>query len=125
MIIHDGTNDIWGPNKRQTASSEEIGNDLVDVGLKCRGAGIRQIYISGVPPTKLRATNDLARQVNEHLRSFCNRRDDFTYIDNWFLANNIRENLDRKERDLVHLSKLGQRRLCVNFGSVLRSSLLS
>ena len=51
IIIHGGTNDVWGPAKRHPAvSKQQIAQDIMDIAIKCLHWGVQHVFISGIPP---------------------------------------------------------------------------
>ena len=111
VLIHAGTNDIWGRNKRNL-SSQEVAIDIIRIGQKCVAAGVKRVYISSILKTKIPACNTDAMDINNILKLMC-VNNNFIYIDNSFLNEN---DLD----DAVHLSWDGRRKLVNNYLSILK-----
>ena len=88
IIIHGGTNDVWGPSRRHpVVSKDRIAQDIFDTALKCRRSGVRHVFISGIGPINdSRRHNadsqELATAVNELVEQHCYQREDIHYIDN-------------------------------------------
>ena len=111
VIIHAGTNDIWGKNKRN-ASSQQIALDIISVGTKCKSNGVKSVYISSILKTRIPASNIIGKEVNNLLKLLC-FNNELIYIDNSFLSES---DLD----DQVHLSWDGRRKLVNNYINILK-----
>ena len=121
IIIHGGTNDVWGPAKRHPAvSKQQIAQDIMDIAIKCLHWGVQHVFISGIPPIGNDTDNDLAAEVNQITQRHCQERGDIVYIDNSWIS---------REHDLcdaVHLTDHhyghpnGQSKFINNLGRVLR-----
>ena len=110
VIIHGGTNDIWGGKKRN-ASSQQIAQDIVNIGIKCRERGATSIYISSILTTRIQASNRIGREVNKILRLLCVDKN-FFYIDNDFITESDLE-------DQVHMTWSGRCKLVNNYIDIL------
>ena len=110
VLIHAGTNDIWGRNKRNV-TCERIAKDIIDIGIKCKSKGVKQIFISSVLITKVPDSNRLAKDVNDFFKLMCVEQN-FIYINNDFIS---KEELE----DQVHLSYDGRCDLVNNFIAIL------
>ena len=110
VLIHGGTNDIWGRNRRNV-SSQQIAKDIISIGVKCRERGVKNVYISAIIVTHVPHSNRSGREINALLKLLC-VDNNFTYIDNDFLTE---EDLE----DQVHLSWDGRRKLVNNYIAIL------
>ena len=70
IIIHGGTNDIYGKNKNNK-TEEEIAIDLVNTGIKCRERGVRHVFISSVMVVNDKVANTKAQNINFILKRYC------------------------------------------------------
>ena len=110
VFIHAGTNDIWGRNKRNV-TSQQIAEDIINIGLKCRETGVKTIYISSIFITHVPNSNRIRGEVNNLLKLLC-YGNNFTYINNDFLTLNDLE-------DQVHLNWDGRRKYVNNIINIL------
>ena len=108
LVIHAGTNDIWGSNKNNKRA-EDIAGELIDTAIKARQRGVRRIFISSVLPVRNAESNTRATDINSILKLMC-RDNEFQFIDN----SNITLEYLRKDDD-VHLNGWGFRELALNF----------
>ena len=115
IIIHGGTNDIYGKNKNNK-TEEEIAIDLVNTGIKCRERGVRHVFISSVMVVNDKVANTKAQNINFILKRYCEHYN-FGYICNDFLST-----LDLKHQDPVHLNWDGRRKLVDNYITELNNS---
>ena len=106
VLIHAGTNDLWGRNKRRV-TSERIARDIINIGAKCKTKGVKTIFISSILMTTIDDSNKISFDVNSLLKLMCVGHN-FIYIDNDFLG---KDDLD----DEVHLSWDGRRKLVDNY----------
>ena len=106
MIIHGGTNDLYGRNKNNK-SARDIASDLIAIGVKARNKGVQNIPISSVLPIADNEAFDRSLDVNNYLRDFC-YSNNFIYISNSFLS------VDDL-RDTVHLNDNGRVQLVNNY----------
>ena len=113
VLIHGGTNDIWGKNQRKTASSQRIAEDIVSIGIKCRQRGVKTIFISSILTTRLPSSNRTAGEINILLKLLCIQHN-FVFIDNSFITEN-----DLHQGDEVHLSWEGRKKLVNNYLRIL------
>ena len=115
VLIHGGTNNIWGKNQRKKASSQTIAKDIISIGLKCRQGGVKTIYISSILTTRLPTTNRTAGEINTLLKLLCIQHN-FNFIDNSFITEN-----DLHQGDEVHLSWEGRKKLVTNYLKILNN----
>ena len=115
VLIHGGTNDIWGKNQRKYASSQRIAEDIISIGLKCKQGGVKTIYISSVLTTRLPTSNKTAGEINVLLKLLCIQHN-FVYIDNSFISIN-----DLHQGDEVHLGWGGRKKLVDNYLKILNN----
>ena len=108
IIIHGGTNDIYGRNSNQK-SADAIATELIQTGEKARNSGVKNIYISSILPIADNEAYNRGLDINEFLKSYCYTYN-FGYIDNSNLTV-----YDLKENDPVHLSLDGRWKLISNF----------
>ena len=106
MIIHGGTNDLYGRNKNNK-SAEEIAHELINIGGKARNKGVENIYISSILPIADNDAYNKGLDVNFYLKEGC-LANNFIYICNSFLT------LDDL-KDTVHLSDNGRVHLVNNY----------
>ena len=106
VLIHAGTNDLWGRNKRRV-TSERIARDIINIGVKCKTKGVKTIFISSILMTTVDESNKISFEVNSLLKLMCVDHN-FIYIENDFLG---KDDLD----DEVHLSWDGRRKLVDNY----------
>ena len=114
VIIHCGTNDIHGRNKRNV-SVETIAHNIIDIGRKCKSRGVNTIYISSIISTRNIGSNMKAVDINNLLKVLCDENH-FIYICNDFLVVD-----DLQQNDPVHLSWDGRRKLVTNYISILNN----
>jgi len=115
VLIHGGTNDIWGKNQRKNASSQRIAEDIISIGLKCKQGGVKTIYISSILATRLPTSNKTADEINVLLKLLCMQHN-FIYIDNSFISIN-----DLHQGDEVHLGWEGRKKLVDNYLKILNN----
>ena len=115
ILIHGGTNDIWGKNQRKNATLRKIAEDIISIGLKCRERGVKNIYISSIIITRNSHINKNSRDINEFLKLLCVQYN-FFFIDNSFITQS-----DLNDDDEVHLSWEGRKKLVNNFINILDS----
>ena len=114
IIIHAGTNDIYGRNRRN-ASAQQIAKDIIDIGKKCVTRGVKDIFISSIIATRNFNANNKAEDINTILKSLCTQNN-YYFIDNDFI------NVSHLEPgDQVHLSWSGRRDLIDNYIHVLNN----
>ena len=107
-LIHDGTNDIYGRNSQNKAAAE-IALDIINIGVKSREFGTKNILISSVITINDIQSNEKVKHVNTLLKSYCEHYN-FGYICNDFLTTQ-----DLKFGDPVHLSFEGRCKLVKNY----------
>ena len=110
VLLHVGTNDVWGRNRRNVPS-EQIAKDIIDIGLKCKSKGVKDIYISSIMITKVEESNRIANQVNGFIKLLC-IDNNFSYINNSFIT---KDDL----RDQVHLTDDARYDLVDNYMDIL------
>ena len=108
LIIHAGTNDIWG-NNRNNKQAKTIASEIIDTALKAKRSGVQKVFISSVLPVRDSECNSRATEINNHLKPLC-RENGVQFIDN----SNITLEYLRKDDD-VHLNGWGFRELALNF----------
>ena len=112
VIIQVGTNDISGRNRRNV-SNEQVADDIIGIGEKCRVHGVGKIYISSIFVTRNLNSNEKAKHINSLLKNLCIEHD-FTYICNYYLTIT-----DLKNNDYVPLSGNGLIKLVNNYITIL------
>lgn len=112
VIIHAGTNDIWGRNKRIDKTTSEIAINIFEIAKKCKLAGVRQVIVSGVLKTRLPSCNKAADEINKMLKIMC-ENNDFIFVNN----SDLEPFLD----DAVHLNWEGRRRLVNKYIKLLNN----
>ena len=110
MLILGGTNDVFGRNKSGKTAAE-IATDLTNIGKKCRAKGVKNIFISSLPPIEEEVANQKVKRINSLLKIDCSNQN-FIFISNDFLTK-------RDLKDPVHLSWNGRRKLVDNYISHL------
>ena len=88
---------MYGRNSSQY-SADEIDCLLIEIGVKARSSGVRNIFISSILPINDQLTNAKAMHTNSFLKTYC-RAYNFVLIDNSNLTTE-----DLKENDPVQLS---------------------
>ena len=111
VIIHAGTNDVWGRNKRHGISSYQIAIDIIKIGERCKSNGVKHVFISSILKTKDKASNDKAIEINRMLERMCPSKG-MNFIDNDPLNEN-------DLYDQVHLSWDGLRKYVDNLICIL------
>ena len=81
VIVHAGTNDVSGRNKRNGISSYQIAIDIIKIGERCKSAGVKHVFISSILKTKDQASNDWAIDINRMLERMC-LSNGMNFIDN-------------------------------------------
>lgn len=112
IIIHAGTNDIWGRNKRCNVSCDRIAKDIIDIGLKCRARQVTEVYISSILPTRNDESNTIRTEVNAQLELLC-EYNGFVFVDNDFII------VESDLKDQVHLNPAGRGKLVDNYIAIL------
>ena len=108
VIIHGGTNDVYGRN-RNNKTAEEVVQDLIKSANKCRDHGVTHVFVSSLLPIFHTQAHNKVKEINVLLKSYCEHYN-FGYIDNDFLTI-----MDLKEGDPVHLSWDGRCKLVNNY----------
>ena len=104
-LLHVSVNDLL--NDESQDSVQNLLDNLKQIGLKCKSAGVKRILISGIV-VKKKLTSAYISSVNQRISRMC-RYDSFVFIDN----NNIPTS--RLFRDGLHLLEIGKRILANNF----------
>ena len=112
IIIHGGTNDLYGRYKNNKPA-EEIAHDLINIGAKAKSRGVKKFFISSVLPIDDNSAYNGGLDVNIHLKQLC-QANNFIYICNSFLT------LDDL-KDAVHLTENGRIKLVNNYINYLNS----
>ena len=113
VVIHIGSNDIDFRKLRQN-TVENIGNDIINIGKKCREFGVSKVIISSVLVKNNMKLTKFIRQLNDILRNLCSVNG-FCFISN----DNITK--DFISQDGVHLNKDGTCILAGNFVDFINS----
>ena len=108
IIIHGGTNDLYGRNSNQN-SADEVACQLIEISVKARSSGVRNIFISSILPINEQQANAKSMDINSLLKTYCEAYN-FVLINNSNLTNE-----DLKENDPVHLSLDGREEMVKNF----------
>ena len=112
VVIHAGTNDICGRNRRD-ASAQQIANDIINIGKRCKTGGVVNVYISSLLITNNASANTKGKDINTILNTLCSENNYF-FINNDFLDTNHLE-------DAVHLTWEGRRDLVNNYIQILNN----
>ena len=104
-LLHVGLNDLL--NDESQDSVQDLLDNLKQIGLKCKSAGVTRILISGVVVNK-KLTSAYFSSVNQRISNMC-RDNSFVFIAN----NNIPT--PSLFRDGLHLLEIGKRILANNF----------
>ena len=104
-LLHVGVNDLL--NDESQDSVQNLLDNLKQIGLKCKSAGITRILISGIVVNK-KLTSAYISSVNQRISNVC-RDISFVFIDN----NN--SPTSSFFRDGLHLLETGKRVLANNF----------
>ena len=112
-LLHVGVNDLL--NDENQDSVQNLLDNLNQIGLKCKSAGVTRILISGIVVNK-KLTSAYISSVNQRISNMC-RDNSFVFIDN----NNIPTS--SIFCDGLHLLETGKRVLANNFIDNLNSFL--
>ena len=112
-LLHVGVNDLL--NDKSQDSAQNLLDNLKQIGLKCKSAGVTRILISGIVVNK-KLTSSYISSVNQRVSNMC-RENSFVFIDN----NNIPTS--SLFRDGLHLLEIGKRILANNFIDNLKNFL--
>ena len=104
-LLHVGVNDLL--NDERQDSVQNLLDNLKQIDLKCKSAGVTRILISGTVVNK-KLTSAYISSVNQLISNMC-RNNSFVFIDN----NNIPTS--GLFRDGLHLLEMGKRILANNF----------
>ena len=104
-LLHVGVNDLL--NDESQYSVHNLLDNLKQIGLKCKSAGVTRILISGIVVNK-KLTSAYTSRVNQRISNMC-RDNSFVFIDD----NNIPTSC--LFRDGLHLLETGNRVLANNF----------
>ena len=107
VIIHGGCNDVYGRNRREEATPRDIAETLINLGRKCRTAGVNKIYISSLLGIKHGESDQKATKINDILKLLC-ITESFTYINNGFIEKSYM-------KDVVHLNIEGKNMMVNNY----------
>ena len=105
LILHVGVNELL--NDESQDSVQNLLDNLKQIGLKCKSAGVTRVLISGIVVNK-KLTRAYISSVNQWISNMC-RDNSFVFIDN----NNIPTS--SLFRDGLHLVEIGKRVLANNF----------
>ena len=100
-IVHVGINDLLNRRNIDDSCIEEICNDIINVGMRCRDFNIGMIFISGISYSA-RIRVDILSRVNKSLESMCCNN-------GFFFINNGRVSESDLWTDGIHLLERGQR----------------
>ena len=115
VIIHGGGNDNFGRRRDEAKkagrelNTREIAEGIIKVGDTCKLKGVRRIYISSLFYVKDHDAFLRVHEINYFFNEFCKERG-YIYTDNSFI-----QNTDLRDRDRVHLSDIGKRKLVDNY----------
>ena len=104
-LLHVGVNDLLNNESQDTV--QNLLDNLKQIGLKCKSAGVTRILISGVVVNN-KLTSAYISSVNQWISNMC-RDNSFVFIDN----NNIP--ILSLFHDGLHLLEIGKRILAKNF----------
>ena len=104
-LLHVGVNDLL--NDESQDSVQNLLDNLRQIGLKCKSAGVKRVLISGIVVNN-KLTSAYISSVNQRISNMC-RDNSFVFIDN----NNIPT--PSLFRDGLHLLEVGKRILANNF----------
>ena len=104
-LLHVGVNDLL--NDESQDSVQNLLDNLRQIGLKCKSAGVKRVLISGIVVNN-KLTSAYISSVNQRISNMC-RDNSFVFIDN----NNILTS--SLFRDGLHLLEVGKRILANNF----------
>ena len=107
-VIHAGTNDI---SFRSTKSPKDIAASILQIGTKCRDAGVNNILISSITKRKNFGLQKIINEVNDFLADGCNINR-FTFINN---SNIVESDICQ---DRLHLSHSGTCKLANNINTI-------
>ena len=110
VIIHCGGNDLPTPSKRPVMLTT-IANEIIDTGLLCRKAKVKNIAIAGVTIRETPFLKKRCEELNDLLRSMC-KLNNFMFIDN-------SEITEEHLFDGIHLNQDGSKILAENYLSAL------
>ena len=112
-LLHVGVNDLL--NDESQDSVQNLLDNLKQIGLKCKSAGVKRILIFGIVVNNKLASAYIS-SVNQRISNMC-RDNSFVFIDN----NNILTS--SSFRDDLHLLEVGKRILANNFIDSLKNLL--
>ena len=104
-LLHVGVNDLL--NDESQDSVQNLLDNLRQIGLKCKSAGVKRVLISGIVVNN-KLTSAYISSVNQRISNMC-RDNSFVFIDN----NNIPTS--SLLRDGIHLLEVGKSILANNF----------
>ena len=104
-LLHVGVNDLL--NDESQDSVQNLLDNLRQIGLKCKSAGVKRVLISGIVVNN-KLTSAYISSVNQRISDMC-RDNSFVFIDN----NNIPTS--SLFRDGLRLLEVGKRILANNF----------
>ena len=105
ILLHVGVNDLL--NDESQDSVQNLLDNLRQIGLKCKSAGVKRVLISGIVVNNKLASAYIS-SLNQRISNMC-RDNSFVFIDN----NNIPTS--SLFRDGLHLLEVGKRILANNF----------
>ena len=97
-LLHVGVNDLL--NDESQDSVQNLLDNLRQIGLKCKSAGVKRVLISGIVINN-KLTSAYISSVNQRISNMC-RDNSFVFIDN----NNIPTS--SLLRDSIHLLEVGK-----------------
>ena len=113
-VIQTGGNDLPTPRFNPVPVAT-IAADVIESGLICRGYGVKNVFISGVPIRRKYYLQNRCAELNTILRELC-KLHDFTFIDNSAIK------LEHLQNDGVHLADEGSNILRDNYIHFLNSA---
>ena len=108
VLIQSGGNDLSTPKGHTELSVESIANEVIESGNICKGFGVKNVVISGIPLRRNRYIQERCTRLNELLMEMCGYHG-FTFVDN----GNIDESHVRN--DGTHLNYEGSELLANNY----------
>ena len=107
VVIHIGSNDIT-ESKIKQINVDDLAQEIIDIGLKCRSDRVRNIAISSILVRSSFRLNQIILKINNILKALC-ATNGFNFICNDKIGREI------VWKDVLHLTNDGTAMLADNF----------
>ena len=111
VLVQVGGNDLAEMN-RTSGRINTIVEDIIEIGIRAKNSGAKDIFIGSVPTRSRQYTNEQLHELNSALQSLC-CKNKFVFIDN-------SEITLRHLSDGVHMNREGTKILANNYLEAIR-----